>query len=670
MIIVRMSGGLGNQMFQYALYRKLLSLGRTVRMDDFTEYEMEREKDLVGNRRPLGLQHFGITYERCTREELTDLTDARMDPVSRVRRKLFGRHSLEIRDRDFVFDPVFLEREDGVFSGCFQSPKYFEGIEDELRSAFSFPEAVREPDTSARALRQRIEESGRSIAVHLRFGDYLGKQEVYGGICTDDYYAAAIGMLRRDYPEAKVFLFSDDYERALAFAGRMTERGVFAAGDFTAVVPRAEDSCVTDLYLMHCCDDFVTANSSFSFWAAFLGEAKDKRIAVPSFWNNQRDGSALQRADIYTKDMIRVSPRGELPDEEPLISVIVAAYNASAHIEACIGSLFTQTWKNLEVIAVDDGSSDDTYALLEKMAGEDGRLKVFRQANAGPSAARNLGLSKARGQFIAYCDADDTMEPECLETMHGALRLSGADLGITAYREVFAGEEDSAGSGIPAALPQEHIRRCRLLTGGEAMETLVCGGIGVPSTRITFYHACWSQLVRREVLDGITFEPGRLSEDILYTTEVIGASKSVVYCPDALYRYTAERSSSIMHVKVEERRLHHEISAWEAHRAYLAGHGFEKLLPLADAVLGRRLLYYWEEAVSVKPSERQESGAAAFYRDYMGKHKSAIREGLKDRAHVRTGDRVRLEIFLASPALYRLFAGLYAAVLTLRGKGR
>lgn len=145
MIIIRMSGGLGNQMFQYALFLQLQKLGRSVSFDDVSQYDEEAFRDSGQKRRPKRLHVFGIEYPTASREEVARLTDGSLSLSSRIRRKLTGRRTLEKDDSDFIFDPSFLQLEDGYFCGGFQSPKYFEGCEEEVRRAFSFPEKLLEP---------------------------------------------------------------------------------------------------------------------------------------------------------------------------------------------------------------------------------------------------------------------------------------------------------------------------------------------------------------------------------------------------------------------------------------------------------------------------------------------------------------------------------------------
>lgn len=114
--------------------------------------------------------------------------------------------------------------------------------------------------------------------------------------------------------------------------------------------------------------------------------------------------------------------------ESPEISVIIPVYNAEERLSTCLDSLQAQTFKNFEIIAVDDGSIDRSLEILFERAKKDSRIKVIKQKNSGPGAARNAGISAARGQFIIMPDADDYLEPETFEYAVKAAKETGADI--------------------------------------------------------------------------------------------------------------------------------------------------------------------------------------------------------------------------------------------------
>lgn len=112
-------------------------------------------------------------------------------------------------------------------------------------------------------------------------------------------------------------------------------------------------------------------------------------------------------------------------DDMPLISIIVPVYNIKEYIERCVGTIRQQTYRNLEIILVDDGSNDGTEKILDELAGKDERIRVFHKENGGSSTARNLGLFKSTGDYIAFADSDDFLEPDMIELLYEGIRKYG-----------------------------------------------------------------------------------------------------------------------------------------------------------------------------------------------------------------------------------------------------
>ncbi len=209
MIIIRLKGGLGNQMFQYALYLQLKALGRDVKMDEVSGFRDDVQRD------PVLFDVFGINYDKADEAEVIDITDSHMDFFSRVKRKLFGRHSKEYIDMDGNFAPEVLEMESAYLNGYFQSDKYFTDKEvlSRLRREYSIkPEDVFTTDASWELYRN-IQQTN-SVSIHVRRGDYLepGTVETFGGICDSDYYKRAIDRMLQMYPDAEFYVFTSDKE--------------------------------------------------------------------------------------------------------------------------------------------------------------------------------------------------------------------------------------------------------------------------------------------------------------------------------------------------------------------------------------------------------------------------------------------------------------------------
>ncbi len=300
MDIIRMTGGMGNQMFQYALYLKLRSQGREVKFDDRSEYEGR-------DARPIFLWAFGIDYPAASKSEIDKITDGSPKFSHRVRRKLFGRRSLEYHEKDCDFDTQILLREPAYLTGYFQSEKYFEGVEGLVRETFTFSDKIWEdlPEgmvSQFMAYERQIKDT-MSVSVHMRRGDYLENPGLYGGICTEEYYRKAIEVMQDKENDAVFFLFSNEPE----WQKEWVRRTYGEDERFVVVEGGTEETGYLDMFLMSRCRHHIIANSSFSWWGAWLGQDGGKQVYAPSRWLNGRD-----MRDIYTKDMIKITPEGKL----------------------------------------------------------------------------------------------------------------------------------------------------------------------------------------------------------------------------------------------------------------------------------------------------------------------------------------------------------------------
>lgn len=289
MVIVQLSGGLGNQMFEYALYLALKAQGKEVTIDDESCYG-------GADTRPIQLSVFGLSYDRPAREELIRMTDSSKAFFKRVRRKLFGRRSLAYREATLDYDPQVLERDPAVLEGCFQSERYFADIRGQVREAFRFRavEDGRMPlDEGHKAYLAEMK-GCESVAVHVRRGDYLDEKHngMYLGICAEDYYERAFRYLREELRQPRFFIFSNDIPWV---------KEHLSGEDRVVVEGGTENTGYQDLYLMSRCRHAIIANSSFSWWGAWLIENQGKMVIAPKVWLN---GVACK--DIYTEDMIRI----------------------------------------------------------------------------------------------------------------------------------------------------------------------------------------------------------------------------------------------------------------------------------------------------------------------------------------------------------------------------
>ena len=308
MVIIQVAGGLGNQLQQYALYRKFVRLGVEARLDlswfdkvHTAEKEWTRGKDIIPvvTRRELELRYFvRLVFETCTKEEKEALIGAD-NILGKLRRKLlpFTIHKFE---ESKMYHPELLEFEDMYLTGYFACEKYYADILYDLREKIQFPPSSN-PLNREMADRMR---NKNSVSVHVRRGDYLNPENVtmFGNICTDAYYQNAIDFVKRVIPDAHFYFFSDDVSYV---------KKRFPGDDYTIVdINHGRDSFY-DMWLMSNCKHNICANSTFSFWGARLNPNENKIMIRPTIQKNSQVFVKEEMEDLW-QGWKFVSPQGKL----------------------------------------------------------------------------------------------------------------------------------------------------------------------------------------------------------------------------------------------------------------------------------------------------------------------------------------------------------------------
>lgn len=295
MLMIQMTGGMGNQMFVYAFYTALQQEGKEVCIEDFTHY-----KEIGRNDNRLE-EIFPLVYKKATRTEYNRLTDSSLLPWIRVRRKLFGRKDKSYKEKEaIIFEKEAFEQEDCYFVGFWQSQRYFENVKEKLRKDFTFHWETF--SDKAKSYRKQMEQTN-SVSVHIRRGDYLNENffPIYGGICTDAYYESAMAYMKKKYPDCIFYLFTDDAEWGRKQAG---DNIVFA--DCTE-----KDDAYVDMALMACCKHNIVANSSFSWWGAWLNANPHKTVIMPARWLNSSEGQDI----YYGLSNVKIDAQGVVTEE-------------------------------------------------------------------------------------------------------------------------------------------------------------------------------------------------------------------------------------------------------------------------------------------------------------------------------------------------------------------
>ena len=217
---------------------------------------------------------------------------------------------------------------------------------------------------------------------------------------------------------------------------------------------------------------------------------------------------------------------------QPLVSIIVPVYNAEIYLGPCLERLRSQTWPDLEIILVNDGSTDGSGQLCAAAARVDGRIRFLDRPNGGVSAARNAALAAAKGDYLQFSDSDDLLTPDATETLVRAAQVTGADLVISHFFRVDGEKQAQRG----------HIKGERLLTRQEFAQEMV----KAPANY--YYGALWNKLYRRSIVEkqGLRFaEDVTWSEDFVFNLEYIRHVRLVAAVPKPLYYYHKRPGSLI-----------------------------------------------------------------------------------------------------------------------------
>jgi glycosyltransferase involved in cell wall biosynthesis len=213
--------------------------------------------------------------------------------------------------------------------------------------------------------------------------------------------------------------------------------------------------------------------------------------------------------------------------DEKLVSVIIPAYNIEDYIGRCLDSVLSQTYKNLEIIGIDDGSSDRTGEILDNYAKKDRRIKVIHKENGGVSSARNKGIEAAEGDYIGFIDGDDLIEPEMYKTLVDLLEEENADISHCGYQMVFPDRIDY----------YHNTGKKKIQTTEEGLKDLLSGEMIEPGLVNKLYK---KELIKNCRLD----ETIKINEDLLMNYQLFKLSQKSVYYDITPYSYIIRSSSA------------------------------------------------------------------------------------------------------------------------------
>ncbi|MCO7124213.1 glycosyltransferase [Sporolactobacillus shoreicorticis] len=258
----------------------------------------------------------------------------------------------------------------------------------------------------------------------------------------------------------------------------------------------------------------------------------------------------------------------------PLISVIVPVFNVEKYLSRCVQSILHQTYTNLEILLIDDGSIDHSGEICDHFALQDNRVKVIHKKNGGLSDARNVGLTTASGSYISFIDSDDFIHKDMLHIMIDTSIHHQSDVVEVGYREVFNDQN---------ALTDQISNTPNDVTSYETKNAVV--------NCLLNHHSIinvWNKLYKKELWDHIRFPVGKFYEDYFVTYKIINSVNKVVEINQEMYFYF-QRKDSIMGSSFSLQKFENHFEANLKMMNYIADHHSE-LLPLAS-------IRYYETAI-------------------------------------------------------------------------
>lgn len=206
-------------------------------------------------------------------------------------------------------------------------------------------------------------------------------------------------------------------------------------------------------------------------------------------------------------------------NKQPLISIIIPIYNIMDCLEKCVDSCINQTYQNIEILMVDDGSTDATGELCDKLREKDNRIRVFHKKNGGSSSARNLGIDQAKGEYLGFVDSDDFISPTMYEELVNAVLEYGVPIAQVSRDEI-----DDKGNKLPdVCTPPEKAFLC---TSDEFMKELL-----MHRGDCSF---C-TKLIKKDLFIGNRFPEGKLNEDFYLLLQMLKDVKGIYILPGQLY---------------------------------------------------------------------------------------------------------------------------------------
>lgn len=323
----------------------------------------------------------------------------------------------------------------------------------------------------------------------------------------------------------------------------------------------------------------------------------------------------------------------------PLITVIVPVYKVEAYLERAILSITSQTYENLQIILVDDGSPDNCGSICDAYGKKDSRILVIHKENGGLSDARNAGLEAAKGEYIAFLDSDDFIAPFFLEVLFEALLSTGSDVALCPYETVTEGKA----AEFHRPLQDKEWEKSYYFLYDRKELLLNMYDMNHPDA--TYFIVAWNKLYKASLWKDIRFPKGKIHEDEATTYKIFDKAQKGVYVKYPMYGYFSV-PSSITRDAFSKKRLQWMEALTDRIAFFEEGTGEMELAFFAcKARADGAIRYYYPLKEQVEDSQKEQKQL-----------KEYVREALKDQkkyGSLRLTTRIGYRLFLFWPGLYK-----------------
>ena len=388
MHIVRFQGGFANQLFQLAFYRKLIEkFGEKNVYADLSHYKVINAHG--------GFKLGEFVKFRIFKGKLVNYENVTEDNYNQIQINT---------DKNFYYN------------GYWQNSIFFPRDMSFLNSIFDEEKL----ENKNREMLSQIDNTD-SVSIHVRRGDYVDNY-YHGNIANMSYLHNAVQYIENKVSHPTWFIFSDDLSWCRENMNFLPGNVFFIDGN--------EDAVHKDMFLMSRCKHNIIANSSFSWWAQKLNQNKEKIVISPEYWFNS---SAI---GLDTEDSVHI-PNISLVMEKnanPEFSIIIPVYNTEDSIRRCLSTVLNQSLQNIEIVIVDDGSTDGSLRILEEYELRDRRIILIKkEKNESLLSARIAGMMNASGKYMLFVDSDDYIDLDMCKKLSDHLNNNPVDILEYAY---------------------------------------------------------------------------------------------------------------------------------------------------------------------------------------------------------------------------------------------